>query len=378
MRRCVVALGRDLSIGFLVLVLLLLLVSCLFDSGKGAEFPVSDFDLSRLRNAANPLVQNYSVEAGKSLVGVKFAFKTMHYAAETDSNIEVFHEQVGAYPAMAGAYFDLTSQPRNLKAFLDAVHAKGCIPYVTLDPKDWDNEDIAYQKTFLGKIVRGEFDAPLVALVGVLRDFAHPVMFRYAHEMNGDWYPYGGGGDADGNGIADGPEKFIEAWRYVHRLFEREGAANLIWIFCPNAEDFPVKEWNRPFRYFPGSDYVDLVFVDAYEHHDKREQGLEQVLAYFYNEMGHFLSARETLGDTSIPAFGLGEFGTNRMDKGRKVDWYVRSLDYLGQDDRIQFHIQYNSQNRKEDFSLTGLGEAVKSAYRNIRFQFRLFVPVAI
>lgn len=360
------------------LILPFALGACLFDSGGGAGYPDSDFDLSRLADAANPLARNYPVGDGKSLVGVKFAFKTMNYAAETDSNIEAFHEQTGAYPAMAGAYFDLTSQPRNLKTFLDAVRAKGCIPYVTLDPKDWDNKDFDFQQTFIGKIIQGDFDAPLAALAGVLRDFGQPVMFRYAHEMNGEWYPYAGGGDADGDGTADGPERFIQAWRHVHRLFGREGASNLVWIFCPNAEDFPAKDWNRPFRYFPGSEYADLVFVDAYEHHDKREKSLEQALAYFYNEMGHFLSARKALGDSVIPAFGLGEFGTNRTDSGKKADWYVQSLGYLGGDARIKFHILYNSQNWEDDFSITGLGEAVKSAYQNARFQFRLFDPPLI
>ena len=124
-----------------------------------------------------------------------------------------------------------------------------------------------------------------------------------------------------------------------------------------------------------GTEYADLVFVDAYEHHEKRTQTLEQSLAYFYNELGLYLESRPAGVDSLLPAFGLGEFGTNRIESGIKTDWYVHSLDFLGDAPGIKFHILYNGQNEKEDFSLRGLGERVKSAYRKVRFQFRLFDP---
>ncbi|MDQ3002996.1 MAG: glycoside hydrolase family 26 protein [Fibrobacterota bacterium] len=367
--------SHRLALG-LILICPFLFGACLFDSGVGPNRIPSNFNLTVLQNAKNPLAGTYDMDEGKSVVGLQFAFRSMNYAWEVDSNIESFHDQTGTYPALAGAYFDLSSQPKNLRTFLDAVRAKGCVPYVTLDPKDWDEPDMALQKTFLGKILKGEFDAQLKSLAGALRDFQHPILFRYAHEMNGEWYPYGGGGDADGDGKADGPEKFIQAWRHVHDLFATEGASNLLWVFCPNAEDFPDRDWNRPFRYFPGVGYADLIFVDAYEHHDKRTTTLEQALDNFYNEMGHFLALRQSEGDSLLPAFGLGEFGTNRVEGGIKADWYLNSLDFVATDRRIKFHVLYNGQNGKEDFSLRGLGEAIKSAYQKTRFQFRLFDPL--
>jgi len=352
----------------------LLFGSCIFETEKAPNDIPTNFDLSLLRNAINPLGVSYAIDNGSNIVGMQFAFQSMNYSGEVDSNVEAFHDQSGVYPALVGAYFDLSSQPEHLKSFLDAVHAKGCVPYVTLDPKDYDEPDMALQKTFISMINKGKFDAPLLSLAGVLRDFRHPILLRYAHEMNGDWYPYSGGGDADGDGHADGPEKFVEAWRHVHDLFVKAGASNLLWVFCPNAEDFPLTSWNRPFQYFPGPGYADLVFVDAYEHHEKRAQTLEQALEYFYNEMGRFLESRRSVGDSLILPFGLGEFGTNRIQAGEKADWYIQSINFLADDTRIKFNILYNGQNGQEDFSLRGLGDLVKSAYQKIRFQFRLFV----
>jgi hypothetical protein len=316
---------------------------------------------------------------GGSLVGLQFAFTSTDYARQTDSNVEVFHTQTGVYPALVGAYFDFTTTPENLVIFLRTAQAKGCVPSVTLDPKDYANPDLTYQRTFLGLIAAGGFDSALTGWAVALRDFGGPVVLRFAHEMNGDWYPYGGGGDADGDGRPDGPEAYIRAWRHAHDVFAAQGAANVLWAFCPNAETFPDRDWNRPFGYYPGDGYAELIFVDAYEHHNKRTQSLPQALDPFLAELGAFLRQRPATADSLLPAFGLGEFGTNRTDPAAKADWYRQSLLYLGGEDRIQFHFLYNGQDgdgkNAQDFSLRGLEGRLDSAYRQPTFRFRLFAP---
>lgn len=356
------------------------LSACLFDTETPFP-PSSDFaaELSHLARARNPLLSALGLPQGGSLVGLQFAFTSTDYARQTDSNVEVFHTQTGVYPALAGAYFDFTTKPNNLVIFLRAAHAKGCVPSVTLDPKDYAHPDLTYQKTFLGLTAAGGFDSALAGWAAALRDFGGPVVLRFAHEMNGDWYPYGGGGDADGDGRPDGPEAFIRAWRHAHDVFAAQGASNVLWAFCPNAENFPDRSWNRPFRYYPGDGYADLVFVDAYEHQNKRTQSLPQALDLFLAELGEFLRQRPATGDSLLPAFGLGEFGTNRTDPAAKADWYRQSLLYLGSEDRIQFHFLYNGQDgdgkNAQDFSLRGLEGRLDSAYMQSAFRYRLLAP---
>jgi len=354
----------------------LFLSACLFDT-ETPPIPSSAYatELSRLSGARNPLLAAYGLEAGGSLVGLQFAFRSMDYAHEVDSNLDAFHAQTGVYPATVGAYFDFRADSANLGIFLRAVRAKGCVPSVTLDPKYYGDPDTHYQKTFPNLISTGHFDAQLAAWAGTLRDFGGPVLLRFAHEMNGDWYPYGGGGDADGDGHPDGPEAFIRAWRHAHDLFLAQGARNLLWVFCPNGEDFPDRSWNRPFRYYPGDAYVDLVSVDAYEHHEKQTQSLPQALEHFLSEMGGFLQEREAAGDTVLPPFGLGEFGSNRTELDAKAAWYIEALRYLASDPRIQFHSLYDGQNGSEDFSLRGLEGRLDSAYMQPAFRYRLFDP---
>ena len=352
------------------------LSACLFET-EVPPIPSSAYEaeLSRLGEAPNPILSAYGKDPGGSLIGLQFAFTSLDYARDLNFNVETFHTRTGVYPALAGAYFDFRAQPERLRAFLMAAQLRGCVPSVTLDPKDYANPDIVYQKTFLALIAAGQFDAELSGWAQVLREYGQPVLLRFAHEMNGDWYPYGGGGDAEGDGRPDGPEAFIRAWRYVHDRFAAEGAANLIWVFCPNGEDFPDKDWNRPFRYYPGDAFTDLISVDAYEHHDKRTQSLPVALDPFLSRLGAFLRERRQSGNSGMPAFGLGEFGTNRINPSAKAEWYVQALGYLSRENRIQFHFLYNMKNKTEDFSLPNAAGPIAEAYSQPAFRSRIFPP---
>jgi hypothetical protein len=350
----------------------LLLSACLFDTETPPPSSASyASELALLSDAENPLLSAYGSEQGGSLVGLQFAFLTTRYAREVDSNVEAFHLQTGVYPAMVGAYFDFTARPENLVIFLEAAAANGCVPSVTLDPKAWSDPDTRKQKPYLGQIEAGQFDAQLDAWAGALRDFGKPVLLRFAHEMNGNWYPYGGGGDFDLDGHPDGPEAYIRAWRHAHDRFAAAGARNVLWVFCPNAEDFPDKGWNRPFGYYPGDAYVDMISVDAYEHRNKRSQSLSDVVEPFLGRLGRFLRERREQGNTVVPVFGLGEFGTNRKDREAKARWYREALAYLGEESRVGFHFLYNAQDGAQDFSLRDVGNLLGDAYRQTAFRYR-------
>ncbi len=121
-----------------------------------------------------------------------------------------------------------------------------------------------------------------------------------------------------------------------------------------------------------------MIFVDAYEHHNKRAESLEGVLDYFYNELGLFMEVRRSAGDTLMLPFGLGEFATNRNDTKEKADWYSQSFRYLADVARIKIHFLYNAQHGSQDFSLTRLGIQLRSAYQQIRFQFGLLLALSI
>jgi mannan endo-1,4-beta-mannosidase len=74
------------------------------------------------------------------------------------------------------------------------------------------------------------------------------VLWRPFHEMNGDWFWWGG----------KDPGAFIKVWRQMFDYFSIEkGLDNLIWVYAPN-------HGRNTAAYYAGDRYVDLVGLDAY------------------------------------------------------------------------------------------------------------------
>jgi mannan endo-1,4-beta-mannosidase len=101
-----------------------------------------------------------------------------------------------------------------------------------------------------GDIARGAQDEYIARFARSLAGFQGTVYVRYAHEMNGFWYPW-----------AHGPRQYVQAWRRVVSIFRQVGAANVRFVWSPNPNLFQRQaEWVRKLRrYWPGSGYVDAV-----------------------------------------------------------------------------------------------------------------------
>jgi mannan endo-1,4-beta-mannosidase len=103
------------------------------------------------------------------------------------------------------------------------------------------------------------------------------VIVRFAHEMNGKWFPWGIGR------FDNTPKNFKAAWQRVWRLFKQEGAlaghggkVELLWSVtkqnCPNCNPFA--------RVYPGDKYVHWVGLTAFNWGvQKSWKSMEQVLA---------------------------------------------------------------------------------------------------
>ncbi len=80
------------------------------------------------------------------------------------------------------------------------------------------------------------------------------VYVRFAHEFNGDWYPW----SVEGAEAAH----FVAAWKRL-RAIQLDVAPRTRLVFCPNAETSAANrlDWRTA---FPGAAYVDVVSVDLY------------------------------------------------------------------------------------------------------------------
>jgi hypothetical protein len=111
------------------------------------------------------------------------------------------------------------------------VKEQGAIPHIAWEPRDLnDVRDDDYLRDFMSSAA----------------DLDHPVVLRFAGEMNGTWTPYNGN-----------PEAYVEAFRTVYKA--SRGAPKVAMLWCPNTVPQSGIE-----EYYPGHDYVDWVGVNFY------------------------------------------------------------------------------------------------------------------
>ncbi|WP_396134095.1 glycoside hydrolase family 26 protein [Arthrobacter sp. BE255] len=169
-------------------------------------------------------------------------------AAELDEVSQL----AGESPSMVLFYKDFLQAPPI--AELNAVRARGAVPLLTWEPWAWGGglEQPAYS---LDRITAGDFDARILEWGQALTAWGQPVMLRFAHEMNGNWYPWAEG--VNGNQAGD----YVQAWRHVHDVVASTGASNVQWVWSPN-----VPYWGSTdlAGLYPGAGYVDIVALDGY------------------------------------------------------------------------------------------------------------------
>jgi hypothetical protein len=117
---------------------------------------------------------------------------------------------------------------------------------------------ISWSGTFYAPILNGSQDKLIASAADALAALKQPVFLRWAWEMNGDWYDWGGA--KNGNN----PGQFIAAWRHIHDIFVAHKAVNVSWVWGPNAGSVPQQSWNDMSHYYPGDNYVDWVAVSGY------------------------------------------------------------------------------------------------------------------
>lgn len=194
---------------------------------------------------------------------------------------------------------------------LDVMATHGAAPLITWEP--WSpGEDAEQPRYRLDRIVDGEFDGYIDAWATELAAFGRPVYLRFAHEMNGDWYPWGAG--VNGTTEAD----YVAAWRYVHDRFAAADADNVVWVWGPNADWYEGQRAME--KLYPGDEYVDWMALSGFNWGtgsywagcscNSRWQSFEEIFATSY----------ATLTDLSDKPIMVAETGSAE-EGGDKAAW---------------------------------------------------------
>ena len=151
------------------------------------------------------------------------------------------------------------------------IHRMGKLAFIRMMPRsgfDQGGPDPLYG---MQDIIDGLLDDELILWADDAAATGIPLLVEFGTEMNGDWFPwngrYNGGAKSDAYGdpgLADGPERFRDAYRHIIDICDAQGADNITWFFHVDAYGAPQEAWNRMENYYPGDEYIDWLGVSVY------------------------------------------------------------------------------------------------------------------
>lgn len=109
----------------------------------------------------------------------------------------------------------------------------------------------------LAAVASGAYDDAFQTWAAEAKTWGHRLLLRFDWEMNGRWYPWGTTARNKNT-----PADYVAAWRHIHRIFTAAGAANVLWVWCPNQDLYG--RMSSLARLYPGSGYVDWTCMDGY------------------------------------------------------------------------------------------------------------------
>lgn len=143
-------------------------------------------------------------------------------------------------------------------------YAQNELPVITWEPwaQGGTTKAQANQPAYaLSQIISGRYDAYITKFAQAAAAEKWPLALRFAHEMNGNWYPW----CENVNGNA--PGSYVAAWKHVHDIFTQAGATNVIWVWGPNILRGAQSKLDLD-ELYPGDDYVDWIGLSAYDDHE--------------------------------------------------------------------------------------------------------------
>jgi len=272
-----------------------------------------------------------------------------------------------------GAVFPLNS--------VASIRQRGAVPCITWEPMYIDGMG-REQAVSAHEVMSGRYDVYIRAFASQARHWGRPVLVRFAHEMNLARYHWGT--DAAGFG-PESPGIYREMFRYVVSLSREEGAKNLLWVFCPNAESVPNPlhdaraSWNAARHYYPGDAWVDILGMDGYnwgetqtaEHHGWKSdwRGFGEIFMDIHEELRDLSRSKPILvfETASVAVGGDREswvrdalevmvrwriWGFNWFQVVKEQDWSIRK----GRDDGV-LHTIWRS---TTPVSLSPWGQGIK------------------
>jgi hypothetical protein len=196
--------------------------------------------------------------ANAASAAVVFGMYNERLPRETGATLDRFKLETGLAPQIAMYYRDWN--PRWSTALVDPsivapAATRGALPMITWEPFLSSGAPGVQPGYAPARIAAGDLDGYISRAAREAAAYGRPLFVRLAHEMNGDWSPWG---------VRPGssPSDYVAMWRHVVGIFRAAGALNVRWVWSPNVTGAASV---APFAaYYPGDAWVDEVGLDGY------------------------------------------------------------------------------------------------------------------
>lgn len=256
----------------------------------------------------------------------------------------------GKAPYVVMDYRDWAHTPDFPAGFANLAASRGATPMLTWEP--WDYSAGVNQPAYrLSAITAGTHDALIRRWAAQITAWGRPLMLRFAHEMNGDWYPWSEG--VNGNTAG----QYVAAYRHVVSVVRAAGATNVTWVWSPNvayAGSVPIS------RLYPGDAYVDWTALDGYNFGTTRSTGWQS----FEQVFGASITQVRAVSRKPLM---LGEVGSAEQG-GDKAAWIADLFTRMAARPEIRAYVWFNHDKEADwriqssDASRTAYAKAVAAA----------------
>ena len=310
---------------------------------------------------------------GQALLGVYYGNQGFNM-----DQVRAMEAWQGKRHAVVNLFTDWCNRNKNLdnlfKLQLPNVWANGNVPLVSWEP--YLCTASATPNDVEVRAARGDYDAYLNAWADRLKAFVsgpdgslgtaddRRVYLRLAHEMNGNWYPWGAA--VGGNSAAN----YILMWQRVRGIFWAKGldARAVQWIWAVNHEDVGL---TRAEDYYPGDAYVDWIGIDGYNWGASQswsawstpEQVFAPMLARLRGLTAKPLALTETASSSSMPG---------RVDVAAKSQWITQLFNYATAPATGARMIVWFNEDKETDWAVFG-GTNGDETYRSGRTNYKAY-----
>ena len=257
--------------------------------------------------------------------------------------LQTVADAVGRRAEMVMAFEDFFASPP-IAAIAVAAYC-GADPIITWEPWCWTDDR---SPAVVRSIVSGALDQYLCRWADEIRDWGSVVHLRFAHEFNGDWYPWS-------PACGTSPAAYVEVWQHIHGVFSSRGADNVRWVWCPTATGVgALPAW------YPGDDYVDVLGVDGYNWGTSLPMSRWTEPEELFGDVLCELRAISSDKPILVAEVGCSESG------GRKAKWIARFIDFVaGQRDVAGF--VWFEHDKEFDWRITSTPESAAAMAKALR-----------